>query len=211
MPRYTICPFYQWEYKCRITCEDTYRHFDTQADKETWMDLYCDSEWKECPYAQDIYKAYECLEKGDVKALEKQKIKAMEKENKSMAMKLGRMQKKIDDLEERNKALFQKWREAEMQTDAAKIEKLTKTVVSQADKVLKLYKDVACYLLKEYGGKVYEEDVESWTNGKVYTIYREYDDNGKMLWQVIEEEVKEDGEDTQADEQKSTSESENGV
>ena len=214
MPRYTLCPFYQWEYKRRITCEDTYRHFDSLDEKEVWMDVYCDSEWKECPYAQDLHNAYDSLEKGDVKALEKQKIQAMQKEMKSLATKLGRAQKKNEELEKRNRDLFKKWREAEEQTDAAKMEKLTRSVIDQTDKVLKLYKNVACYLLKEHGGKVYEEDVESWADGKVYTIYREYDDKGKLIWQVVAEEAKEiekDGEDTQADEQKPTSESENGV
>lgn len=97
--RYTRCPYYRWEYEARITCEDTYRHFECKAQKNAWMDMYCDSwDWMKCPYAADLTEAYERYEKGDEKALENHENEALRKELRSMAMKLGRSEKKARKL-----------------------------------------------------------------------------------------------------------------
>ena len=209
MPNYgrlPMCPYFRDEKNRSISCEDCFKMFDSREEKQMWLGSYCtDWQWESCPYANEITEAYERFEEGDSTALENQKINAMQRELKGLSTKLGRAQKKIDELVELNKSYLRRNDELEKQRSMyykrwrqESVKGLGETVMEQADKVLSMYKNVACYLLREQGGKVYEEDVEAWAKGKVYTIYREYDEEGRMVWQVIEEEAKEseDGKDT---------------
>jgi len=199
--RAVFCPYFKDEKKRSISCEDTVRHFDSKTEKRKWFDNYCCAwEWEKCPYAMSITKAWIAHEKGDETALEKQKTEAMQSEIRSLSTKLGRAYKKIDELVELNKSYLRRNDELEKQKSAyykrwrkESVGGLTETVLSQASDLFDKYKDVLCYLLSMYGDKIGEDEVEAWKKGRVYTIYREYDENGKLIWQMIEEEVDEDG------------------
>lgn len=122
MPNYgrlPICPYFRDEKNRSISCEDTYRCLDTKDEKYQWMEDYCTSwEWEQCPYAVEITEAYERFEEGDSTALETQKISAMQRELKGLSTKLGRAQKKIDELVELNKSYLRRNDELEKQKAA---------------------------------------------------------------------------------------------
>ena len=98
MPRYTLCPYYIDENRRTISCEDVIRRFDSIDEKYGYMDEYCDDAWEDCPYAIAMNKAYDEAEKGDEMAVEKNKLAALETELKGVHIKLGRAEKKIDEL-----------------------------------------------------------------------------------------------------------------
>lgn len=211
MSRYTLCPYFEHgERKARITCEDTFRWFDSNEDKWSWMDMYCDNEWTKCPYAMELTGAYERLEKGDEMALEDHKIKALEKELKGMATKLGtaekkleRAQKKIDELTAVNKSFLRKNDEVEKQKRRM-YEKYRKAddqlrsyegkIDDQIKKIISVYEQRLCYLIENFtDGKVYEDDMAAWAGEKAMALVAEFDDKG-IYWQVkYGEEAKEDG------------------
>lgn len=210
MPRYTLCPYFEYERKARISCEDIYRRFDTNEDKWSWMDMYCDNEWTKCPYAMELTEAYDRLEKGDEMALEDHKIKALEKELKGMATKLGtaekkleRAQKKIDELTAVNKSFLRKNDEVEKQKRRM-YEKYRKAddqlrsyegkIDDQIKKIISVYEQRLCYLIENFtDGKVYEDDMAAWAGEKAMALVAEFDDKG-IYWQVkYGEEAKEDG------------------
>lgn len=211
MSRYTLCPYFEHgERKARITCEDTFRWFDSNEDKWSWMDMYCDNEWTKCPYAMELTEAYDRLEKGDEMALEDHKIKALEKELKGMATKLGtaekkleRAQKKIDELTAVNKSFLRKNDEVEKQKRRM-YEKYRKAddqlrsyegkIDDQIKKIISVYEQRLCYLIENFtDGKVYEDDMAAWAGEKAMALVAEFDDKG-IYWQVkYGEEAKEDG------------------
>lgn len=211
MSRYTLCPYFEHgERKARITCEDTFRWFDSNEDKWSWMDMYCDNEWTKCPYAMELTEAYDRLEKGDEMALEDHKIKALEKELKGMATKLGtaekkleRAQKKIDELTAVNKSFLRKNDEVEKQKRRM-YEKYRKAddqlrsyegkIDDQIKKIISVYEQRLCYLIENFtDGKIYEDDMAAWAGEKAMALVAEFDDKG-IYWQVkYGEEAKEDG------------------
>lgn len=213
MPRYTLCPYFEYERKARISCEDIYRRFDTNDEKWAWMDMYCDSEWMKCPYAIELNEAYERLEKGDVKALENHEIDALKKELKGMATKLGkaekkleRSQKKVDELtainksfigkneslEKQKRSYFEKWKESDK-----KLNDYERKIDDQIKKIVSVYEQRLCYMIENFtDGKVYEDDMAAWAGDKAMALVAEFDDDG-IYWQVkYGEEAKEDGPDT---------------
>ena len=216
MARYTLCPFFEHgERKSRITCEDTYRWFDSDEEKESWMDTYCDNEWTECPYAIDLNEAYDRLEKGDEMALENHKIDALEKELKGMATKLGtaekrieRQQKKIDDLravnqsyinvndnlEKQKRSYFEKWKKSDKQ-----LKDYERKIDVQLKGIVMTYEQRMAYLIDTYcpNGKLRERDVEEWAKDRSFAIVfsriedEELGIEGEPAWKVV---FKEDAE-----------------
>ena len=201
MARYTLCPFFVHDKrKSRISCEDTYRWFDSDDEKDVWMDTYCDNEWTECPYAIELNEAYDRLEKGDEMALENHKIDALEKELKGMATKLGRaekrierQQKKIDELRAVNqsyinvndtlakqkRSYYEKYRNADMQ-----LKEYERKIDDQIKKIVSVYEQRLCYLIENYtDGKIYEDQMSEWAGDKAMALVAEYDDGG-IYWSV---------------------------
>ena len=203
MARYTLCPFFNHDKRnARITCEDTYRRFDSNEEKWSWMDMYCDNEWMKCPYAIDLSEAYERLEKGDKEALEKHEIEALKKELKSMATKLGtaekkieRMQKKIDELravnqsftnvndslEKQKKELYKRWKDTESQ-----LKEYESKVGGQVQRIAEIYEQRLAYMIEAYtpDRKLYEEEIKEWAGEKAFAIILDKDDFGEY-WKVV--------------------------
>lgn len=193
--RYTRCPYYRWEYEARITCEDTYRHFECKAQKNAWMDMYCDSwDWMKCPYAADLTEAYERYEKGDEKALEKHENEALRKEIKSIAMKLGHAERKIrkltakaEDLEKQKMLYFEKYRKALEQ-----LEEYEKKIAGQVQVIVDAYEARLAYMMAMFSdGTLNESDVKDWIKDKEFAIVKT--DYGFEV--VYKEETDEDGKD----------------
>lgn len=194
MARYTKCPFYIDDNKLTISCEDVVRLFDSQDSKLSHMDAYCDHEWENCKYANALNKAYDALEKGDKQALEKQKIKSLESEIKSNLIKIGKMERKIreqnekiDNLVSSNRKMLEA-RKREHQR-RMKLEKdLAYAQGKVADdilKITKIYEDRIAYLMDTYtGGTLNEADVEEWAKGIEYAITYETKP-GPRVWKVV--------------------------
>lgn len=210
MARYTLCPFFEHgERKARITCEDTYRWFDSDEEKWSWMDRYCDNEWTKCPYAIELNEAYERLEKGDVMALENHKIEALEKELKSMTTKLGtaekkleRAQKRVDeltainksfiskneDLEKQKRSYYEKYRKADTQ-----LKEYERKIDVQLKGIVMTYEQRMAYLIDTYcpNGKLRERDVEEWAKDRSFAIVfsriedEELGIEGEPAWKVV--------------------------
>lgn len=218
MSRYTLCPYFVHEKrKARITCEDTFRWFDSNEEKYAWMDMYCDNEWTKCPYAMELNEAYDRLEKGDVMALENHKINALEKELKGMATKLGtaekkleRAQKKVDeltainksfigkneDLEKQKRSYYGKYRKADEQ-----LRDYERKIDAQLKGIVMTYEQRMAYLIDAYcpNGKLRERDVEEWAKDRSFAIVfsriedEELGIEGEPAWKVV---FKEDDKDT---------------
>ena len=216
MARYTLCPFFVHDKRrSRISCEDTYRWFDSDEEKDVWMDTYCDNEWTECPYAIELNEAYDRLEKGDEMALENHKIDALEKELKGMATKLGRaekrierQQKKIDELRAVNqsyinvndtlakqkRSYYEKYRNADMQ-----LKEYERKIDVQLKGIVMTYEQRMAYLIDTYcpNGKLRERDVEEWAKDRSFAIVfsriedEELGIEGEPAWKVV---FKEDAE-----------------
>lgn len=210
MARYTLCPFFEHgERKARITCEDTYRWFDSDEEKWSWMNMYCDNEWTKCPYAIELNEAYERLEKGDEKALENHEIEALKKELKGMATKLGtaekkleRAQKRVDelaainksfiskneDLEKQKREYYEKYRKAEMQ-----LKEYERKIDAQLKGIVMTYEQRMAYLIDTYcpNGKLRERDVEEWAKDRSFAIVfsriedEELGIEGEPAWKVV--------------------------
>lgn len=203
MSRYTLCPFFNHDKRdARITCEDTYRRFDSNEEKWSWMDMYCDNEWMKCPYAINLSEAYERLEKGDKEALEKHEIEALKKELKSMATKLGTSEKKLEraqkrveelqainnsfigkneDLEKQKKDYYTRWRKAQDILD-----KGDEKVQGELSVLGNIYEQRMAYLIDTYAedGKLYEQEVEFWAGDKEFAIVHDADEAGRF-WKVV--------------------------
>ena len=210
MARYTLCPFFEHDRrKARITCEDTYRWFDSDEEKWSWMDMYCDSEWTKCPYAIELNEAYEQLEKGDAMALENHEIEALKKELKGMATKLGtaekkleRAQKRVDeltainksfiskneDLEKQKRSYFEKYRKADTQ-----LKEYERKIAEQLKGIVLTYEQRMAYLIDTYcpDGKLRERYVEDWAKDRAFTIVftrieeDELGIEGEPAWKVV--------------------------
>ena len=169
-----ICPFFKYEKRKSICCEDTYRGFMTAEAKESWLYMYCDTwDWMRCPYAADRSEAYERLAKGDGNALDKQEKEAMKKEMKSLSTKLGRaekkierMQKKIDELRAVNQSftrvnetLQKRWKEAE-----EKLRGQDDPIWAELEKLSGIYEQRICYLIDTFvpDKKFYDKDAAAW-------------------------------------------------
>lgn len=71
------CPYYIYEQKQSITCEDTIRRHNTPEAKRNWMTMYCKSKrgWDKCPYAKGLNEIYEQTERMSPREGEKLYLK----------------------------------------------------------------------------------------------------------------------------------------
>ena len=191
-----ICPYYQSEKKKSISCEDTFRRFDSTSRRNAWLTMYCDSwDWMRCPYAADLSEAYERYEKGDEMAIENHEIEALRKELKSVTTKLGRaekrterQQKKIDELRSVNQsltnakiALDKKSRHFQMRyNEAAEHNKeFEQKIFDQVQKISRMYEQRICYLIEEFvpDKRFTESDVSEWAEDKAFALVYERDED----------------------------------
>lgn len=173
MPRYTLCPFYKFNTKTRISCEDCVRWFDTPYDVREWMAMYCDDDWEHCPYAAELNAAYKAL-KGDKKALENHELKALRREYKNVCMKLGSAEKQL----ERSHDLRRKAEE-----DLAHYEK---TVGDQLKRIALIYEQRLAYMIDRYApdGRISESEIQAWAGEKEFALVSER--KGKdIVWKVV--------------------------
>lgn len=193
--RYTLCPFYKWNYEARITCEDVFRRFDSEPECSAWMDMYCDNEWMKCPFAIELNEAYDRLEKGDKKALEKHKIDALESELRSVTIKLGkaqkrikRQQKEVDVAEKQRKMYYQRWKDVRQQLDDYE-----KNIDSQIKRLVEVYEQRMAYVIDMFapGKVIYEDDIQDWARDRAFALVGS-EEEGRILWEVKFGEV-EDG------------------
>lgn len=185
--RYTLCPFYKWNYEARITCEDVFRRFDSEPECSAWMDMYCDNEWMKCPFAIELNEAYDRLEKGDKKALEKHKIEALESELRSVTIKLGkaqkrikRQQKEVDVAEKQRKMYYQRWKDARQQLDDYE-----KNIDSQIKRLVEVYEQRMAYVIDMFapGKVIYEDDIQDWARDRAFALVGS-EEEGRILWEV---------------------------
>lgn len=203
MSRYTLCPYFDGERKSRITCEDTYRWFDSPEEKCAWMDSYCDKDWMKCPYAIDLNEAYERYEEGDEKALENHEIEALKKEMRGMTTKLGttekkleRAQKRVDeltainnsfvgknqDLEKQKRKYFEKWKDADTQ-----LKEYERKIDDQIKKIVSVYEQRICFLIEQHvpDKRFYENDASAWAKDKAFALVYAKDENDIPCWKVV--------------------------
>lgn len=207
--RYTLCPYYKWNYEARITCEDVFRRFDSEDECSAWMDMYCDNEWMKCPYAIDLNEAYERLEKGDRMALENHEIDALKSELRSLTIKLGKSQKKIErqqkkidelravnrsftnvnqNLEKQKRNYFEKWKESDNQ-----LNEYERKIDEQLKGIVMIYEQRMAYLIDTYcpDGKLRERDVQDWAKDRAFAIVackideEEIGIEGEPAWKVV--------------------------
>lgn len=114
--RITLCPYYRDEKNLSISCEDTFRRFRWPAQKKRHMDMYCDKDWKACPYAQELDKLYEEFTGGKMDEVTKlrHEVEVLKGELRKEATMLGkrdsaikRKDKRIRELENEKRALEQ--------------------------------------------------------------------------------------------------------
>ena len=170
------------------------------------MKNYCDTEWKECPYACALNQAYE---EGEI-SVENEKINALEQELRSMSKKLGRekkkterQQKKIDELmavnqsftsvnnklEAQRKNLYK-----ELRKTKEELETVNKTIYAQMMQLTEIYEVRMAYLIEKTGGILIEDDVKEWAAGYEIAIQRDDDEQFTRSWKVIKREVEKDEE-----------------
>ena len=201
--RYTLCPFYKGNSEARITCEDVFRRFDRVGECSAWMDMYCDMDWMRCPYAMDLTEAYDRLEKGDKMALEKHKVEALESELRSVTIKLGkaqkrieRQQKKIDDLravnqsltdiniqlDQRMKRYYKDAREAREQ-----LHEYERKIDDQIKQLTQIYEQRICYLIETFCPPkcFYEDYAQAWAGDREFALVAERDNKDRIMWKVV--------------------------
>ena len=160
--RYTLCPFYEHDKRLTITCEDTFRRWDSRKDKARWMDTYCDDAWKTCPYAISLLQMYDRIERGDNMAEAQHKIEALDAELRKMSIKLGMAERKIDD---RDKEI----RRLKHELSAARDQSMV--MLARMQTTAEAYEGRFAYLMTEYGpGTFSEEAFRKWSAGKEFRI-----------------------------------------
>lgn len=202
MPRYTLCPYFEYEYGKRITCEDVYRRFDDEQSKWSWMDMYCDSNWMSCPYAIELNEAYERLEKGDKMAVEEHKKEALKKELDSTAMKLGRVekklartQKKLDEAKALNRSFIMKNERVEKQkrtyyemwkSAVEQLQEYERRIDDQIQQLARIYEARIAYLMQTYAdGQLWQKDVDEWLEENADFGIIADENEEQRLWKVV--------------------------
>lgn len=177
---HVLCPYFQTDKKMSISCEDTFRTYESEESKLAWMGMYCDSwEWEKCPYAVDMTEAYYRQEKGDSEAVEKHKTEALEKELKSMSKRLGRCLKRNEQLQKVNKVMHTK-----MDRAIRQLEEYKQHEAQRYFDLASIYEARIAYLIDTYcDGRLPEADVIAWAEGKEFALT--YDqDSEERIWVV---------------------------
>lgn len=65
-----ICPFYKWDRKQKICCEDGFQiAFDSKTDAKRYLNNYCASwDYVKCPHARHMNDKYEGEHKNGKKS-----------------------------------------------------------------------------------------------------------------------------------------------
>lgn len=209
--RYTLCPFYVDENRKTVSCEDVCRCFNDMDEKWRWMAMYCDSDWMSCPFAIDLNEAYYRQEKGDSMALQEHEINALKSENKSLRIKLGlaekkidKLQKKIDELQALKQSWFRKSEEDEKkkrmffermrEAQEAKLD-IEKNVYKELQELEVAFGDRMKYLMSKTGSTFEESDAKKWCeeNANMLLIGHFKAEDGNITWELKEAEEVEDG------------------
>lgn len=194
---YAVCPYFLGEKRKSITCEDTYRGFNSIEAKNTWMDNYCCSDWESCSHARRLNEAYERLDEGDVMALKNNEIDSLKRELKGAVSKVGRVEKQLrkaeqvnKDLECQKKLFFEKYRQAQ-----EKLEDYEQNESKRYITMAMLYEDRIAYLIDTYcNGRLEEKDVNAWAEGKEYALTFDKESRDPIwLVEVRDAEEEEDG------------------
>lgn len=192
---YAVCPYFLGEKRKSITCEDVYRGFSSVEAKSVWMDNYCCKDWENCLYARRLTEAYKRLDEGDVMALKDCEIDSLKRELKGATSKVGRVEKQLRKIEQKNVDLenqkriyFEKYRKAQEALDDYQKNESQRYLT-----MAMLYEDRIAYLIDTYcNGRLEEKDVKAWAEGKEYALT--FDKESKEpIWLVEMREESEDG------------------
>lgn len=203
--RITLCPYYRDEKNLSISCEDVFRRFRWKKQKTRWMDTYCDDQWTECPYAQQLDQMYDKKE-GQI-TVEKKRIVELEHENQELkkelrktASMLGRSEKRekakeadIKELRKKNRYLEEKY--MEYAGKVRQYEAKEDRVMESLSMITSVYEARFAYLLTVFGdGTFNEHDFDQWCRGKEFAIVRDEKDPEARLFRAIVREESQEGE-----------------
>lgn len=179
------CPYYEYEKKVFIKCEDCKRMFRWPAQKERWMNMYCDSDWHSCMYAKDITRVYE-----ENKDMDEQKYKALKSEFRKLELRLGKAEKRNEEKDAEIKELK---RVKNLAIDRCRQRDTQLKELNESNAALQgeiawahdFYQARLAYLMcKHEDGVLKEAEVEEWHKGKEFAITGEKTEDGDMLWKV---------------------------
>lgn len=195
--RIVVCPFYRDEKNKSISCEDTFHRFRYKKTKLSWMDRYCDLDWKSCPYAKELLRAYDAKDEGEEMADLIHENIAKGRELKRLSQMLTRAEKRIEAKEETIKDLRKRVRILEdkyFEKDKAYNEeqKRAERQFEETLGILQIYEARFCYLMHHYGdGTFDEEDFVKWCEGKEYRLIpKEKKGSKTVLWMADVREIK---------------------
>ena len=205
--RITVCPYYRDEKNLSISCEDTFRRFRWPAQKNDWMDKYCDKDWKACEYAQELEKLYDEMGGDDLsnKMLELQHdLRSKDKELRKTVSMLGKATKREERKDDRIRELMTQNRALEKvmlrekqkcAEQKLKLDKAGKDMIALAD----IYEGRIAYLVANFtDGTLNEEDIRKWAGSFEYAMIPEATEKGPdgkevvVLWRVITREIEDD-------------------
>lgn len=192
MESYVLCPYFKRERKNSITCEDTIRHYPSRDDKLRFMDAYCYSSWKKCPYASlmdHIYNQDISLNKIKEQIMDN-KIVQMEKEINKLMSENGKLKRKVttyeNQIKERDKV-------AEKNHNMYRKSLGKKDALLQAkDKEIKwLESFAAAFLVVAYGAdnrqiKMSKEKVDKLMH--MYALNIQVDEDGAFVFDILKNE-----------------------
>lgn len=205
--RITVCPYYRDEKNLSISCEDTFRRFRWPAQKNDWMDKYCDKDWKACEYAQELEKLYDEMGGDDLsnKMLElEHNLRSKDKELRKTVSMLGKATKREERKDDRIRELMTQNRALEkvLLREKAKNQELELKRVKAAKDIEALsdiYEGRIAYLMANFtDGTLNEVDLEKWARSFEYVLIPEATEknaDGKevvTLWRVMTREIEED-------------------
>ena len=187
--RITLCPYYRDEKNLSISCEDTSRQFRWPAQKKRHMDMYCDHDWKACPYAQQLTELYEHAEKEEdqmskkILTLTHERDEAI-KERRKLSSMLGKAKKreaekdrKIRDLLNRNRALSDLY--LRYRDEAKELREKERGIYEDMTFMAQRYEARFAYLIGFAGGKINEKEFEAWAKTHEYRVLPEYEYNSE--------------------------------
>ena len=200
--RITLCPFYRDEKNLSISCEDIFRRFRWRAQKEKWLDKYCDADWQNCPYAQKLNELYDEIE-GESEM--NSKLKKLEHENEELrkelrkgASLLGKSQKREQEKDDlvrklrREKGVAEKLYLKERDKNR-EYETKEKRFTNEINFISKEYEARFAYLMAEYRIPIMRErEFRKWAAENEYRLNAKFTDGGELYgykaeWRRIDE------------------------
>lgn len=183
--RITVCPFYRYERKSKIVCEDAPRRFRYRKHKERWMDTYCDDRWQDCMWAKVLERVYQ--EGGDMTA---HTIEELKKELQKADTMLGRCEKRLEAKDEEIRKLRKKNRILEDKVNRlSEYQRREQAMQEQITRIAALYESRFAYLLDTFAdGSFREDDAVAWAKGKEFAVVGDVED-GKRIWKAVTREV----------------------